>query len=122
MESIERDDVASHEGIDELARRRSQRLADRRNQLVPGLRGITVGELADRAAAPATDSPDPEAVAEFLRSRGHTDQTIGTVFLCLGLGPTIPTGAAAVGSLADSRSGRRRLQALTEMEAMLLKD
>lgn len=116
--------MAADEGTDELARRRNQRLADLRNQLVPGLRGITVGELADRAAAPATDSPDPGAVAEFLRTRGHTDHTIETVFLCLGLEPIIPTGAAAavVGSLAESRSGRRRLQALAEMEAMLLKD
>jgi hypothetical protein len=122
VEWIEGDDVAADEGIDELARRRNQRLADLRNQLVPGLRGITIGELADRASAPATDSPDPAAVAEFLRSRGHADHTIETVFLCLGLEPTIPTGAALVGSLADSRSGRRRLQALAEMEAMLLKD
>ena len=114
--------MAADDGIDELARRRNQRLADLRDQLVPGLRGITVGELADRAASPSTDPPDPAAVAEFLRSRGHTDHTIETVFLCLGLEPTIPTGTAEIGSLADSRSGRRRLQALAEMEAMLLKD
>ena len=40
--------------MDELARQRNKRLADRRSQLVPGLRGITFGELAERAAAPAT--------------------------------------------------------------------
>lgn len=114
--------MAADEGIDELARRRNRRLADLKGQLVPGLRGITVGELADRAASPAADSPDPAAVAEFLRSRGHTDHTIETVFLCLGLEPTIPAGVAVVGSLAGSRSGRRRLEALAEMEAMLLKD
>jgi hypothetical protein len=122
VDSIEGDDVAADEGIDELSRRRNQRRAGLRNELVPGLRGITIGELADRAATPSTDPPDPADVAEFLRSRGHTDRTIEAVFVCLGLDPAIPAGTAAVGSLADSRSGRRRLEALAEMEAMLLKD
>ena len=109
--------------LDELSRRRNKRLADRKNELVPGLRGITIGELAERAAAPATEPPDAVKVTQFLRSRGHTEQTIESVLICLGLDPTPPpTEATPVGSLADSRSGRHRLQALAELEAMLLKD
>lgn len=111
-------------GLDELARRRNKRLADRRNDLVPGLRGITFGELAERAAAPATEPPDAAKVSQFLRCRGHTEQTVGSVLFCLGLDPTPPPlqTAAPVGSLEDSRSGRHRLQALAQLEAMLLED
>ena len=109
--------------LDELSRRRNKRLANRKNELVPGLRGITVGELAERAAAPVTEPPDAAKVTLFLRSRGHSEQTIESVLVCLGLDPTPPPmEAAAVGSLSDSRSGRHRLQALAELEAMLLKD
>jgi hypothetical protein len=98
-------------------------LVDRRNDLVPGLRGITFGELAERAAAPATEPPDAALVTQFLRSRGHSEQTVESVLLCLGLDPTPPPlQAAPVGSLEDSRSGRHRLQALAQLEAMLLKD
>ena len=109
--------------LDELSRRRNKRLADRKNRLVPGLRGITVGELAERAAEPASEPPDATRVTQFLRSRGHTDQTVESVLICLGLDPIPPlVQAPAVGSLADSRSGRHRLQALAELEAMLLKE
>ena len=109
--------------MDELARQRNKRLTDRRNQLVPGLRGITFGELAERAASPATDPPDAGKVTEFLRTRGHTDQTVESVLSCLGLDPTLPPAEpAAVGSLADSRSGRHRLETLAQLESMLLED
>jgi hypothetical protein len=111
------------QGLDELSRQRDKRLAVRRNQLVPGLRGITIGELAERAASPATDPPDAANVTQFLRGRGHTDQTIESVLLCLGLDPTPPSvETTAVGSLADSRSGRQRLRTLAQLEAMLLED
>ena len=114
---------AEPQELDELSRRRNQRLADRRNQLVPGLRGITIGELAQRAAQPATDPPDAAKVADFLRSRGHTNPTIESVLCCLGLDPTPPPAQTApVGSLADTRSGHHRLQTLAQLEAMLLKD
>jgi hypothetical protein len=109
--------------LDELARRRNKRLAHRRNDLVPGLRGITFGELAERAAAPATEPPDAAVVAQFLRNRGHTEQTVESVLFCLGLDPTPPPlQTTPVGSLEDSRSGRHRLQALAQLEAMLLED
>jgi hypothetical protein len=113
---------ADSEELDEVSRQRNKRKAGRASQPVPGLRGITVGQLAE-AAAGATEAPDADHVTEFLRSRGHTDQTVESVLRCLDLDPSSqPVQDCAVGSLAETSSGPQRLRTLAQLQAMLLDD
>ncbi|HYH52181.1 MAG TPA: hypothetical protein VEG38_21775 [Acidimicrobiia bacterium] len=111
------------QALDEVSRQRNKRRANRMNQLVPGLRDITFGQLAERAASAGDDGPDADTVTEFLRCRRHSDQTIERVLHCLELGePRPPEPGGAVAPLVDPNRGAQRFRTLAQLEALLLDD
>jgi len=108
--------------FDEVARQRQKRSAARRGQLVGGTTTVTVGDLADQAAA-ATTGLDAEAVTRFLHDGGHSPATIENVIRCLGLAGT-PDAAHdhTVEPLAHPWRGHQRLRTVAQLEALLLED
>lgn len=108
--------------VDEVARQRQKRSTARRDQLVGGTTTVTVGELADQAAA-ATMGAGADAVTRFLRGGGHGPATIENVIRCLGLDPTTePAHDETVEALAQASRSQERLRTVAQLEALLLKD
>jgi len=108
--------------VDEVARQRQKRSAARRDQLVGGATTVTVGQLADEAAA-ATTGADADAVTRFLQDGGHSPATIEDVIRCLGLdGTTEPAQDETVEALGHPSRGQQRLRTVAQLEALLLKD
>jgi hypothetical protein len=108
--------------VDEVARQRQKRSAARRDQLVGGTTTVTVGELADQAAA-ATTGAGADAVTRFLQGSGHGPATIENVIRCLGLDPTTePAHDETVEALAHASRSQDRLRTVAQLEALLLKD
>jgi hypothetical protein len=109
-------------GVDEVARQRQKRSAARRDQLVGGATTVTVGQLADQAAA-ATTATDADAVSRYLEGGGHSPATIEDVIRCLGLDRTAePAQDETVEALAHPSRGQQRLRTVAQLEALLLKD
>jgi hypothetical protein len=112
---------ADNVAVDEVARQRQKRSAAYREQVVGGTASVTVGQLADQAAA-ATGA-DADAVTRFLRGSGHSPATIANVIRCLALERTTePEQDATIQSLAQASSGQQRLRKVAQLEALLLKD
>jgi len=108
--------------FDEVARQRQKRSAARRDQPAGGASTVTVGQLADQAAA-ATTGSDAEAVTRFLQGGGHSPTTIEAVIRCLGLdGTTEATQDQTVEIHAHPSRGQQRLRTVAQLEALLLKD
>ena len=109
-------------GVDEVTRQRQKRSAARRDQLVGGATTVTVGQLADQAAA-ATTAADADAVTRFLQGGGHSPATIENVIRCLGLdGATESAQDENVEALAHASRGQQRLRTVAQLEALLLND
>lgn len=108
--------------VDEVARQRQKRSAARRDQLVGGATTLTVGQLADQAAA-ATTGAGAAAVTRFLQGGGHSPATIENVIRCLGLdGTTQPAQHETGEALVHASRGQQRLRTVAQLEALLLKD
>jgi hypothetical protein len=113
---------ADNVAVDEVARQRQKRSAAYREQVVGGTASVTVGQLADEAAAAATGA-DADAVTRFLRGGGHSPATIANVIRCLALERTTePEQDATIQSLVHASSGQQRLRKVAQLEALLLKD
>jgi hypothetical protein len=109
-------------GVDEVARQRQKRDTARRDQLVGGTTTLTVGELADQAAA-ATDPADADAVSRWLEGNGHSPATIENVIRCLGLDRAPAAAQDETGAaVAHPSRGLQRLRTVAELEALLLKE
>ena len=120
MDGQQRD--ADRVAIDEVARQRQKRRAACRDQLVSGTATVTVGQLADQAAAAATGA-DADAVTRFLRGSGHSRATIENVIRCLALEPpTEPQQDGTIQSFVHASPGQERLRTVAQLEALLLKD
>jgi len=118
---VERRREADTVPVDEVARQRQKRSAARRDQLVGGATTVTVGQLADEAAA--TTGADADAVTRFLQDGGHGPATIEDVIRCLGLdGTTEPARDETVEALAHASRSQDRLRTVAQLEALLLKD
>ena len=106
--------------VDEVARQRQKRSAACRDQLVSGTATVTVGQLAEQAAAAATGA---DAVTRFLRGNGHSPATIENVIRYLALDRiTEPEQDKTIQSLAHASAGQARLRTVAQLEALLLKD
>jgi len=93
--------------LDEVARQRQKHRAASLSQPVAGFPAMTV----------------------FLRSSGHSHETIESVLRCLDLDPRetpdpqeAPAQKDEVCAALHPSSGQRRLRTLAQLEAMLLKD
>ena len=108
--------------IDEVARQREKRSAARYDQPVSATATVTVGQLAEQAAA-AGAAADVGAVTRFLQGGGHSPATIENVIRCLGLdGNTEPETNGTVEALLHVSAAQRRLRTVAQLEALLLKD
>jgi len=107
--------------FDEVARQRQKRSAARRDQPVGGTTEVTIGELADQAAAAA--GADADAVTRYLQGGGHSRTTIENVIRCLGLdGSAEAARTGPVETHAHLSRGQDRLRTVAQLEALLLKD
>jgi hypothetical protein len=112
---------ADRVAVDEVSRQRQKRRAAWRDQLVAGTATVTIGQLADQAAAAATGA-DVDAVTRFLRSGGHSPATIENVIRCLGLDRTTEPEEGTLQALAHASRSQQRLRTVAQLEALLLKD
>lgn len=108
--------------VDEVARQRQKHSVACRDQLVSGNATVTIGELADRAAA-AGMGTDIDAVTRLLLCDGHSPSTIEKVIRCLGLDGTIePAQDGTVQPIIPASPGQHRLRTVAQLEALLLED
>jgi len=115
--------------LDEVARQRQKHRAASLSQPVAGFPAMTVGQLADQVRAATPGAGTADGVTEFLRSSGHSHETIESVLRCLDLDPRetpdpqeAPAQKDEVCAALHPSSGQRRLRTLAQLEAMLLKD
>ena len=62
--------------LDEVARQRQKHRAASLSQPVAGFPAMTVGQLADQVRAATPGAGTADGVTEFLRSSGHSHETI----------------------------------------------